>query len=210
MVAVSGTRIAQNDQVVQVAERSTTAGVGASIPALNVGTFTALPYARHILQEGVGAMVEGPQGVFGAGNSLALRENMLPIDTNVSGDFQRVEDPFWLWTNPMAPQYVVSMLNPRVFADFIDGELDFANGVVSFSGFDANGNIVEVELVTGSSNATVNGQQVDIAAFAGSSGPNGSIQTMNRNDRTFVPLRFLANAFLLDITFQDGTVFLVR
>jgi len=102
------------------------------------------------------------------------------------------------------------MLNPRVFADFIGGELEFDNGEVSFSGFDANGNLVEVVLTTGSSNAVINGQTVDIANFAGSSGPIGSIQTVNRNDRTFVPLRFLANAFLLDITFQDGTVFLER
>lgn len=209
-VAVSGTRIAQNDQTVQVAFNST-AGIAATIPQLNVGTFTALPYARSIVVDDPASGIRDTGAPGGTqGNFLALREDMLPVDTNVGGEFQRVEEPFWLMTNPVDSRYVVSMLNPRVFADFIDGDIEFSNGVVTFSGFDANGNLVEVVLTTGSSNATVNGQTVDIATFAGASGPNGSIQTINRNDRTFVPLRFLANAFLLDIRFQEGTVFLER
>ena len=209
-IAVSGTRIAQNDQVVRTALHPGV-GLGGTIPSLNAGTFTALPYTRLILTQGTGGIgdfVAAPGGIFGG--RLVLREGMLPVDTNIDGYFSRVEDPFWLMPNPDQPELVVSMLNPRVFADFVGGDLDFSNGVVNFSGFDANGNLVEVELTTGSSNAVVNGQTVDIATFAGSSGPAGSIQTINRNDRTFVPLRFLTNAFLIEIGFDSGTVVLER
>ena len=208
MVAVSGTRIAQNDQTVRTALHFGQ-GLGTTIPQLNVGTFTALPYALPILREGTGGLTLAPGGIFG-GRSLALREGMLPIDTFVSGEAETVENPFFLMENPMDSRFVVSMLNPRVFADFIGGEIDWngADQTVTFSGFDANGGAVEVQLTVGSTNAIVNGDTVDIANFAGASGPIGSISTINVNGRTFVPLRFLANAFLLDIRWQAGTVFL--
>ena len=51
-------------------------------------------------------------------------------------------------------------------------------------------------MTVGSNIAQVNGVPTDIAAFAGASGPDGSIQVVPTPDgRIFLPIRFLTNAF---------------
>ncbi|MCL2841169.1 MAG: copper amine oxidase N-terminal domain-containing protein, partial [Defluviitaleaceae bacterium] len=118
------------------------------------------------------------------------------------------ENALMLWSNP-ADGNVVSMLNPRIFADFIGGDIEWveATQTVTFSGPDSNGSPVTVVLQVGSNTATINGVTHDIASFSGS-GPANSVSTIISADRTFVPLRFLANAFLLPISFDHGTVVL--
>jgi hypothetical protein len=145
-------------------------------------------------------------------NRLTLRHGMPPFATNVQGEAQTVDAPFI--NHNFGQGYAVGMLNPRVFAHFLqqggnlrDWNVDTSSGtlVVSFSGYDTNGQLVSVVLTHNSTTAVVNGNNVDIAAFAGNSGPQGSIDVIIVNDRTFVPLRFLANAFNLPIAWDAAT-----
>jgi len=171
------------------------------------GNFDMVPYFVQIvsfaafdydaLPPGVG--IPGP----GQGGRLTLHPNMQPIAVREGAP---VDQPFFLWTNPQAPGYNVGMLNPRVFAEFIGGTATWEGTSGTVTGHDANGNAVTVVFTMGSNFATVNGQQVDIASFAGASGPANSIQPLNVNDRIFVPLRFIANAFLLPVGWAGGGV----
>jgi len=136
---------------------------------------------------------------------LILRQDMPPMQAN---DGSMVNNPFIL--HNFGQGYVVSMLNPRIFADFIGGDIAWEEATqrITFTGPDGNGNPVTVVLTVNSSQAVVNGNNVDIASFAGASGPPNSVNTIIVMDRSFVPLRFLANAFLLPISFDAGTVIL--
>jgi len=166
-------------------------------------------YTTVLIVDGVPSFEAPGDGTIGGGQAapsigrLVLRQGMPPIEAN---DGSLVHDPFIL--HQFVPGTAVSLLNPRVFADFIGGDIEWrpANQTVIFSGPNANGQNVEVSLTIGSNMATINGQSVDIATFAGSSGPANSVQAIIVQDRSYVPLRFLANAFLLPISFQDGTV----
>ncbi|MCL2386976.1 MAG: copper amine oxidase N-terminal domain-containing protein [Defluviitaleaceae bacterium] len=148
---------------------------------------------------GGGGVVTPPRG------RLTLRHGMPPMQAQ---DGSMVNDPFIL--HSFVDGIAVSMLNPRIFADFIGGEIEWieATSTINFSGPDANGNHVTVSLTNNSNRAIVSGQNVDIATFAANSGPANSVNTIIIDGRSFVPLRFLANAFLLPISFQDGTVVL--
>lgn len=133
---------------------------------------------------------------------LELRHNMATV---VVGD-DIIERPFIL--HSFVEGIAVSLLNPRVFANFIGGEIYYDAGIVNLNGLDSNGNSVSITLTIGSSRAIVNGQNVDIATFSGASGPAYSVYTILIGNRSYAPLRFFANAFLLPIHFQDGLVFL--
>jgi len=57
----------------------------------------------------------------------------------------------------------------------------------------------------GSNIATINGRSYDIAAFSGgASGPDGSVIPLNIDGRLFVPMRFLANAFVMPVGWLGG------
>lgn len=207
MTVVPGTLVVDNGFMADI----TITGTGAAgvVTRDTLGVFDSFPYAVPVV-EWYGYdpnLIPGPQPgpVRGLGERLVLREGMLPI---IANDGSVVYNPFLL--HNFGQGYVVSMLNPRVFADFVEGDIEWteATQTIVFSGYDSNGNNIIVSLQVGSNIANINGQNVDIATFAGNSGPANSIQTIIVADRAFVPLRFLANAFLLPIQWQDGTVIL--
>jgi len=165
------------------------------------GHFDAIPYFVEVVTfegfvyEGLPPGVGIPGPGLAPGANLRFWEGMSAMPTNVGGEFHLVQDPFtFVYTTP---DLRVAMLNPRVFADIIGGELTYGGTPmqITFNGPSAMGDNVTVTLTVGSTQAVVNGVTVDIAAFAGASGPAGSITTQIINDRSFVPLRFLATAF---------------
>jgi len=145
---------------------------------------------------------QGPgAGLGGAVRTLELVVGMGAITTNVGGEVIVVEDPFIFHPNAQDPSQVMSMLSPRVFADWINGDIDWnpATNTVTLSGVASNGVHTEVVMTVGSNRAYINGEGHDIATFAAryghTSGPAGSVEMINTGVRTYVPLRFLTNAF---------------
>jgi len=222
-VVVTGPRIAPNSDVVWAHEfnrdpESVRGDLG-NLPVTTVATpaialrenpntlFSSLPYSQTIVAFGAfEGEVVGPGVGPGIGierPALVLHQYMQPVAVS---DGPPVADPFFLWNNPAAPGVAVGMLQLRVFFEHIGGTGHFADGVATISGYDANGNLITVVLTTGSNIATVNGVAHDIATFAGASGPPNSITPLNIDNRIFVPLRFVANAFLLPVGFQYGIV----
>ena len=169
-----------------------------------IGLFDNIPYFVEVVRfedfvyEGLppGIGVPGPGIGITPGQNFRFWEGMGAMPTNVDGDFQVVEEPFILYQT--TPEWRVSMINPRAFAHLIGGSINWneATQTVTLTGPDANGvNDVTVVLTVNSNQAMVNGNNVDIATFATESGPAGSVSTLNIGDRTFIPLRFIANAF---------------
>ena len=118
-----------------------------------------------------------------------------------------IEDPFFLWQNPGDPGILVGMLAIRGFTALV-GFPDpiWEAPAITIVGTNQRGQTVTVQILQGSNFATVNGVQVDIATFAGESGPANSIAPINQGGRLFLPLRFIANAFDLPINWVGGGV----
>ena len=105
---------------------------------------------------------------------------------------------------------VSSMMNPRVFADFVGAQIDWnpATRQATFTGICRGGNTQTVVLTLDSPVAMVNGESRDIAQGAMQPAYAGRIHPVVINDRVFVPARFLANIFGVPIDFAQGTVIL--
>lgn len=132
---------------------------------------------------------------------LVLREGMAPL-TALDGSV--VAEPVIL--HQFVPGYVTTAMNARIFADFIGADVTFDAGVVTITGQDSNRNPVTVVMTVGSPTATVNGRSIDIAEGSGHGGHAGRISPVIVRDRSFVPARFLANQFLVPISFEAGTI----
>jgi len=103
-------------------------------------------------------------------------------------------------------------VSARVFGRFLgmsDDEIQAsyseANRTFTLVGSNKSGETVTVELTQDSPNAVINGNTVDIAEFSGyAAGYRGTVQVVTVNARTYLPLRFLANAFEKGVTSTDG------
>jgi hypothetical protein len=73
---------------------------------------------------------------------------------------------------------------------------------------------MRVELPVGATTATIirNGQTetVDLATAAPGSGDPGTVRTVNINERVFVPVRFLAEAFGYSVDTSDFPAVTIR
>jgi hypothetical protein len=103
-----------------------------------------------------------------------------------------------------------SMLNPRFLAYLIGADIDFINNqVVMIGTHRGTRQRTTVLLPVGSNFATVNGTQVDIATFVfqesgeWGSGPANTVRTLLQNDRSWVPVRFLAYAFGFNVSWEN-------
>jgi len=98
-------------------------------------------------------------------------------------------------------------MNARVFGDFVGAEVYWqpVNQTVTITGRDINNNPVVVVMTIGNPTATVNGNPVDIATGAGQSQFAGRISPVIERDRSFVPTRFLANQFMVDLDWNAGS-----
>jgi hypothetical protein len=110
----------------------------------------------------------------------------------------------------VAPGIVSSMMNPRVFADFVGavGTWDDGSRSYTFVGANAGGEMQTVVLTLDSPTIIVNGQSHDIATLAQQPMLAGRIAPVVINGRQYVPARVLANIFNVPIDYQPGTVIL--
>jgi hypothetical protein len=102
-----------------------------------------------------------------------------------------------------------SGLSPRAFADFIGGETlwDAATSTATITGEKPDGTPVSVSMTLNSTSAVINGETVDIAQYNDHPGyPVGSIMPFQPgNNRIYLPIRFLCNAFEVEFTWDELT-----
>jgi hypothetical protein len=90
---------------------------------------------------------------------------------------------------------IVSMVNPRVLAEFFGGEVvSVVNEIVTIAGTTKGGAPVELEFGFNSPMAKINGAEMDIATYSGSAA-GGQVIAQIVGDRIYVPLRFMTKAF---------------
>jgi TPR repeat protein len=106
----------------------------------------------------------------------------------------------------VAPGVVSSMINPRVFADFIGGQVywNVAARTATFTGRTTLGVETTVVLTLDSPVVSVNGQTFDIATLAGQPSLAGRICPVVIGGRSYVPVRVLAEIFNVPISFESG------
>jgi hypothetical protein len=102
-----------------------------------------------------------------------------------------------------------SGISPRAFADYIGGTTswDAATSQATIVGKAADGSDVTVVLGLGNTSATINGVAYDIAEYNDHPGyPAGSIMPFQPgNNRIYLPIRFLCNAFKVEFTWDELT-----
>jgi hypothetical protein len=205
---VTGAAIAENHLNV--------AGIGGQVssafPNLAVGIFTTPPYFTEIVEfvarEGEGAPDR---------RALSLANTSFDAARTVNGA------PELIWVRLAGMQHEAGLVQARAFAtaagvDSDDVIWNGADGVATISGWDNQGQWVTVILTRDSAIAQIirggtTMQTVDIAEFAGQSGPAGTLTPVFRNDRIYLPLRFMFNVFgySADYTIErDGTAAVVR
>ena len=213
-VIVSGTHVAMNDQEVWHARYDIgQAGVAHHLARLNRGIFTSLPYNETIIENLAGGVWEhAPAPELAPGFATATGEFRMWAGM---GPIAGVDEPF-RWVDLAGTNLRVGFVSARAFAYFVNGNPDVgvdwnaATSTATLQGQDVHGNAVQVVMTVGSNIAQVNGTPVDIATFAGQSGPASSIQVVPTPDgRIFLPLRFLANAFGRTVH-ADGEVVVFR
>jgi len=204
-IVVSGTAVAYNDQEIFHSLHQSTA-FGTQIRSMNRGVFTSLPYYQSVVyNDGEGRWDGAPgSGLPGAqGRLLRVWEGM-PAVANVSVPF------YWEMVGPNR----VGMISLAVFAEEFLGTTpvwDSAARTGSIQGLDVNGNQVAVSFTIGSTsiNISTNGgyETVDIADFVqGLSGPSGTVRPTILDGRAYLPLRFIANAFGLNVSHEGAVV----
>jgi hypothetical protein len=173
---------------------------------MNRGVYTTLPYKLVTLQNasgGLGELLDGPGGGVGAFTRVSFTVNS---QVDVDGAMvQAVAFP------EVAPGVVSTMINPRVFANFVGavGTWDDGARTYTFVGQNASGEAQTVVLTLDSPTIMVNGQAQDIATLANQPMLAGRIAPVVLNGRQYVPARVLANIFNVPIEFQaPGTVIL--
>jgi len=217
-VVVSGPAVAQNDQYVFSAQADGLAA-GGQISVLTVGAFYRDPYevaavgfAERITDDGtpgtgtgtVGGGNEGP----GTG-AVVVPNLVLPtLFTNQPTMPSNVENPLIFRHNTTGTGYEVSYVAVAAFLDLLravygvdsvptnDQAWNDATQTATIYGPHKQGYTVTVELTVGSTIVTINGVPMDIAdSVGGASGPSGTIPAINVNNRNYLPLRCLAQAF---------------
>jgi len=210
-VNVSGTVVPHIEyQVVvrgsAVAENHVTLGNTAG-----VGNFTTHPYFTPAVIFVGGILEDAPpvdgrpgQGAPGLSRELRVHEGM--------GEVAGVDVPFfWEIVGPNR----VGMISLRVFAEYFLGTTpvwEHPSGTIS--GLHANGNEVSFSFTNGATNVNLRidgvDSTVDIATFVDFlSGPAGTVSPSVINNRAYLPLRFVAEAFGLTVDLV-GNVVVIR
>jgi len=208
-VVISGTAIANNDQEVYHAHHGHGNAHGAVLRHMSRGVFTSLPYHGTVVTNASGGVWDhapdlGAPGQGAPGRELRVHEGM-PAVAGVDVPF------FWEIVGPNR----VGMISLRVFAEYFLGTTPVWNHPSgTISGLHANGSEVSFSFTNGATNVNlrVDGvdSTVDIATFVDFlSGPAGTVSPSVINDRAYLPLRFVAEAFGLTVE-QVGNVVIIR
>jgi hypothetical protein len=164
------------------------------------GNFDHIPYFTQVvtfdrfIYEGLPPGVGTP----GIAQQVRLVEGM--VIPHPTGD---IADPFRLVNG-------VGMLSLRAF-QVLAGfpEPDWTAPVATITGTGQFGELVTVVVTQGSNIATINGVEHDIASFGtGLSGAPGTIQPLNIDNRIFLPMRFVAEAFGMRVSWDNGVAVL--
>jgi len=108
---------------------------------------------------------------------------------------------------------MVGMISLAAIADWLDADISFAAGVITLTALNATGVSVTVTMQLGNNTANISGVgQVDIATFAGGhSGPANSVRPIILDgNRSFVPLRFVTEAFGFEVDASNFPVVIIR
>ena len=177
-----------------------------------VGNFTSHPYFTPIVTFAGGILEDTPGNIIGITPELPpltrTRNFWVGMASHVTNEV--IEQPFLLQpTSPGGPD--VSLVALREFGHFV-GDYDPVwsdNGVLraQITGLHRDGTVVTVAVENGRTDAIIyrDGVQeiVDIAEFAqGASGPAGTVRPLIHQGRFYLPLRFFAEAFGYEVTFD--------
>jgi len=185
---VTGPAVAENHRPVWQQWNATTMPSGNMPPVL--GTFMTAPYANQAV------VMTDVHDQRGQANSLA---GVVFDPTVAIGGI--VPPVIWERLPGMAHEAgFVAARSFAVLAGVTDENINWSSGVATISGWNVQGQWVTVILTQNSTTATVvvDGAvgTVDIAEFAeGQSGPTGTVAPIFRNNRIYLPFRFLFNAF---------------
>ena len=194
-LAVTGNAIAENHRFVANHNRV--------VPNLvQHGAFDTMPYGGRLLVEILPD--DGTPPVTGRANSL---EGVVFSPTvAVAGVLPPV-----MWERLDGMTHAAGFLAARSFAYVVGADIvlwDDGTREAIIAGWNYQGEWVSVLLTQGSTIAIITTDgvavEVDIAEYAGQSGPAGTLTPIFRNNRIYLPARFLFNAFgySADYTFQ--------
>ncbi|MCL2049888.1 MAG: copper amine oxidase N-terminal domain-containing protein [Defluviitaleaceae bacterium] len=166
--------------------------------------FRTLPYSATVLEVTGNPHIDG-QAIVGPGGQGGFTRASFTVNTLAEVDgvsIQAIALPL------VAPGVVSTMMNPRVFADFIGASVvwDDVARTATFTGVSMTGVQQTVVLTLDSPNISVNGQSFDIAVRAGQPALAGQISPVVINGRSYVPARVLAEIFGVPIDFRSGVV----
>jgi len=100
-----------------------------------------------------------------------------------------------------------TLMQARAFTDQFGGTISASGGVVTATGINlATGEQRVIQMTIGLPFATIDGGLVDIATFVGQPTLEGQIVPITESGRTYVPVRFLANAFGIPFRSVSGGV----
>ena len=100
-----------------------------------------------------------------------------------------------------------TLVQARAFTDQFGGTISASGGVVTAIGTSRDtGRQVTVVMSAGNPTATIDGISVDIATAVGQLSLAGQIFPIVEGGRTYVPVRFLANAFGIPFRSVPGGV----
>ena len=203
-VTVSGTVIPNVEYYVIVSGEAFAYNWHNQAGSPGVGRFASIPY-----HEFAGAYYTGIlDGNVGGGGGLGQPGEVLELVLwygmpSRSINNEPIPVPFMWYYN--FPGLRAAMVNPRVFADAFGLELVWSDAARQWTITSPEGVVVVGTL--GSASAMVDGVEVDIATFVNfNSGPAGSVSPVVVNDRSFLPVRFFANAFGLNVDLGFSSV----
>jgi hypothetical protein len=215
-IVVSGTRIASNEQEVRTLVGQ---GLAGGLQNLHFLTFTSTPYIGAVIRHyGGGILADLPPApeVIEVPAPPIIVE--VPAPQPVVYRFNEftpaihgVANPFRFETN--VEGNLVGFMSLRAFAYMLGSTGDQiswnqATNTATVTGTHLHGHDVTVTVTPGNPRAQVTGipGTVDIAEFAGASGPIGTISPINIGGTVFLPLRFVTNAFGYEVTLEGGMV----
>jgi len=211
-IVVSGTTIANNDQVVYYAASQRTTAYGTQMGRMNRGVFTSLPYHGTVVSNDGEGRWDGAPGYGTPGVTPPLANQEFRLQEGVP--FGGVAEPLiWHIVGPNR----VGMVSMRAFAVLIgasDDQIvwDSENRVAQIHGRHFNSELtIGISVQVGNTNATVQidgvNQTVDIATAVNFlSGPAGSVEPLFLNGVAYLPLRFVAETFGFTVERQGNIV----
>jgi hypothetical protein len=198
-IVVTGPAIARNHILVSAVESGVSFASGAPSPATQLqnrrGVFSSMPYYEELID--ASEQITGEEPGFD-------RPSLAGVTIREGVAIGPVASPLYFESVP-GTSLVAGYVSARAFAiisGFENIHWNNVSRIATLSGYDANGLWTVIQLSPNSYEATVTRggttTHPDIAFVAGDSGPVGTIAPIHRNDRLYLPLRFMFNILGFD------------